>query len=365
MKKRICIFCEKWESGGIESFITNVLTHMDLSEIQIDIVVAELDKSVFVAQLSQIGIKFIELSGKQRKIRENRKLFKQLLRTTHYDVVYLNVFQALSMQYLRIAYTCHVEKRIVHSHNTALRKSKTRFLKLGIHFLARHLYSGYATEYLACSKAAAEFMFPRHTPYRFIPNGINIDRFHFSLEQRKALREQLHVSDDCLLIGNVGRLCYQKNQIFLLKVMTKLLQEQKNIKLLLVGDGEAEYELRQQVKNLKIEDDVIFYGTTKKVEYMYAAMDILVFPSLFEGLGIVAIEAQVNGLPVLCSEHVPPETCITDLAVRVPVELGAKAWSDAIKQYSGHKKLTQKQKDCCKQFDIELVSKQMQDILCM
>lgn len=363
MKKRVCIFCEKWESGGIESFVTNILTHMDLSEMQIDIVVSELDTSVFSEKLCEIGVRFIELSGSQKKIWTNRKLFDQHLSKVSYDIIYLNIFHAISMQYLKIAKIHHIEKRIVHSHNAALRKSRTKFLKLGVHFFARQLYSGYGTEYLACSKAAAKFMFPRHTSYQFIPNGINMERFCFSSNQRRVVREQLHILDNCLLIGNVGRLCYQKNQIFLLDVMLQLLRKQENVKLLLVGNGEEEHVLKQRTKDLGIEKHVIFYGTTKKVECMYSAMDILAFPSLFEGLGIVAIEAQVNGLPVLCSEHVPPEACITDLALPLPIKLGAKVWSDAVNQCAGHRELTQKQIDSCKQFDIKLVSKQMQEIL--
>lgn len=360
--KRICIFCEKWESGGIESFLTNVLTHMDLSEIQIDIVVSELAKSVFVDPLKKLGITFFELSGTQRRFLKNRELFQKHLQKKRYDIIYLNIFQGLSLQYLKIAQKYHIEYRIVHSHNTNLRKSWTRKLKLLIHRAAKLWYGKYATEYLACSKEAAEFMFPAQCRYRFIPNGIDVKRFSFCGEHREMMRKRLGAADTCLVIGSVGRLCTQKNQLFVLEIMASLLYQNSNAILLLIGDGEDRQKLERRAETLGIKEHVVFYGTTQEVEPLYAAMDLLVFPSLFEGLGIVAIEAQVNGLPVLCSEYVPPEACITNLAVTLPLTLGPVGWAEAVCRYAGHKTLSRDEIQCCQQFDINMVAEEMRHL---
>lgn len=360
--RSICIFCEKWESGGIESLITNLLTHMDLSGMQIHIVVAELAPSIFTAPLEALGITFFELSGSQKRLLQNRKLFQMQLERFHYDVIHLNVFQALSMQYMRIAETYHINNRIVHSHNTALRKSSTRSIKLIVHHLAKHMYARYATRYLACSKAAANFMFPAKTVYQFIPNGIDVERFYFRSELRTAMRKNLGVDDDCLLVGSVGRLCYQKNQMFLVEMMAGLLKKRSNVKfkLLLVGEGEMRQALERRVSDLEITEDVIFYGTTNETPAMYSAMDLLAFPSLFEGLGIAAIEAQTNGLPVLCSEYIPAEARITNLAVTLPLRM--ESWVTAVCQCAGHRELSPQEKLRCVQFDIHAVAEQMRTI---
>ena len=125
-KRRVCCFCEKWESGGIESFLHNVIMEMDMSRLEIDIVAAQICESVFTASPKEKGVGFYELSGSQRKLGRNHKMFKQLLKERHYDVVHLNIFQGLSLYYAYLAKKAEVAVRIAHSHNTALRQSKTK-----------------------------------------------------------------------------------------------------------------------------------------------------------------------------------------------------------------------------------------------
>lgn len=330
---RICCFCESWESGGIESFLTNVLTRLDPAEFEIDIVASKLGASVFTAPLEAKGVRFIELSGTQHNILKNAKPFKQLLAERSYDVVHLNVFQGLSLYYAKLARRAGVPKVIAHSHNTDLRQSRLRSAKLAIHRFSSKLYAKHATTLWACSKSAAEFMFPQmllaERGYTFIPNGIETERFRFNAEVRETVRTELNLLDK-LVIGNVGRLCYQKNQTFLLDVLAEAKKLNPNTVLLLVGEGEDKPSLEAKAEQLGIADSVIFYGTTDKVEQLLWAMDAFAFPSLFEGLGIVAVEAQAAGLPTICSEHVPREAMVTELASTVPLGRGAAEWSEAV-----------------------------------
>lgn len=329
-KRRICIFCERWESGGIESFLTNLLTHMELSQSEIDIVVSELGNSVFYSRLCELGIHFIELSGSQRNVLKNNRLFREIMSEKQYDVLYVNAFQALSMRYLKLAKEYGIPVRIAHSHNTALRKSFLRPLKLEIHRLAGKKYTGYATHRLACSNMAARFMFPDKTNYTFIPNGIEVGRFAYSEQARNQTRLSLGIDDDCLLIGHVGRLCKQKNQMFLLDVLHEAKKIRNDVKLLLVGEGEDKFRLMSKAKSLKLQKDVVFFGTTDKPEALYSAMDVFAFPSLFEGLGIAAVEAQAAGLPIVCSKAVPNEAKLLDSAKTVGISAGAKEWAQAL-----------------------------------
>ena len=332
--KRICCFCERWESGGIESFLNNVLSRLDMQQVEVDIVAADLQESIFTKGLREKGISFYELSGRQQDLVKNWKMFRELLAARHYDVVHINAFQGLSLYYARLAKQAGVPVRIAHSHNTALRQSRTRWLKMILHNLGRKHFSSDATDWWACSTEAARFLFSKSVveaeQYRFIPNGIETQRFCFDSETRKRIRTELGVGNS-LLIGNVGRLCYQKNQEFLLDVFRQVLDEEPSAHLLLVGSGDQEEMLRQRAKSFGILDRVIFYGVTDQIQTLFWAMDVFAFPSRFEGLGIVAVEAQASGLPVVCSEQVPMQANVTDLFQSVGLDQGATVWAQRLR----------------------------------
>lgn len=334
--RHICCLCERWESGGIESFLYNVLTQIDLTQLQVDIVAASLGESVFTKPLRELGVCFFELSGSQRKVAENYRRFRLLLRERRWDVLHLNAFQGLSLYYLRLAKQAGVPVRLAHSHNTALRKSLTRPLKLAVHRWARKRYTADATSLWACSHDAAEFLFsPRDLKekgFQFIPNGIDTERFRFDPAVRERVRAELGL-DGKLVIGNIGRLCDQKNQDFLLDVFAGVLKQRPESRLLLVGEGEARPQLERKAQKLEAAGKVIFYGVSDHVERLLWAMDVFAFPSRFEGLGIAAIEAQAAGLPVLCSEHIPPEAEATGLFRRLPLE--AERWADCLLEMPG------------------------------
>ena len=336
--RRICIFCEEWKSGGIESFIYTLLTHVDLTDLEVDIVAEHIEKSVFTMKLKGRAV-FRELSGSTKNIIRNYAIFSKIMEERKYDVLHLNVFQALPLIYLPLAKRKGISVRIVHTHNAALRESKAKVFKSWMHKAARSLFEKDATDLWACSKNAAQFMFSasllKEKSYSFIPNSIELERFRFDPAARDAVRKRLNLKH-AFIIGNVGRLCYQKNQSFLLDVLTQIRSTEPDTYLLLVGEGELLAELKEKANRLCISDNVIFYGTSDCVEKMLCAMDVFVFPSIFEGFGTAAIEAQAVGLPVVCSECIPPEATITECIYRLPLDVGAKRWSDAILYARGY-----------------------------
>lgn len=329
--RRVCCFCESWESGGIESLMNNILQKMDLTDIQVDIVAACINKSVFTSGLQEKGVRFIELSGEMRTF-QNIQMFRELLRKRDYDVVHFNLFQGLSLYYIQVAKEEGVAIRIAHGHNTALRKSRGRVFKLILHRAGSVLFTNAATDLWACSRAAADFVFDskvlKQKGYQFIPNGIDIERFRFRPEVREMVRAELGLADS-FVIGNVGRLCYQKNQDFLLEVFSEVLKQTPNSFLFLVGEGEMKSDLQKKARRLGIHKRVIFYGLSDHVERLLWAMDVFAFPSRFEGFGIAAVEAQTTGLPVICSDQVPEEAFVTPVVKRVNLD-DAEAWSEAL-----------------------------------
>ena len=331
--KKICVFCETWESGGIESFLYNVISRMDRSGLEIHLVAARLSESVFTAPMEALGVRFIPLSGSPRRVLTNHRLFRRLLRRERYELLHLNLFQGMSLDYARIAREEGVPVRIAHSHNTALRRSPLRPLKLLLHRLYAHFRAAEATDFWACSRPAAEFLFPKKLlaarGFRFIPSGIDTARVSCDAARRDELRRGLGL-DGAFTVGCVGRLCYQKNQGFALETFDRLRKLRPNSMLLLVGDGPDRAALEERAAALGQRERVIFTGTSSRVEELFWAMDAFVFPSRFEGLGIVAVEAQASGLPTLCSEHVPDEAAVTPLFRRLPLSGGSEAWAEAL-----------------------------------
>lgn len=328
-KVKVCIYCEQWGSGGIESFLLNVLEHMHKEDFIIDIVVSRIESDLYCQRIKDLNIKLIQLSGNIRSIIKNHHQFRRLLKSNGYDVIYINIFQALSFLYAYDAKKEGVMRRIVHSHNKGLRAGALKVIKLQIHNLSKILFARFATECWACSRSAAEFMFPKNMPYKVLPNGIDLQRFLFNENGRYLQREYLNLQGQ-FVIGNVGRLCYQKNQAFLLKILADLISKRKDVVLLLVGEGEDQEKLVQLAETLKIKNKVIFYGSTNSVESLFWAMDVFLFPSHFEGLGIAAVEAQAAGLPVLCSNHVPKEADVTGTVEFLPINQGVEIWANKL-----------------------------------
>lgn len=329
--QNICIYCDLWESGGIESFLFNTLSRMDLSGLEIDLVAAEIRDSIFTKPLKEKGVCFIELSGSTRNIPKNYREFRKLLQYRNYSVIHINAFQGMAVYYAHLAKKAGISRRIVHSHNSGLRESLLKREKLLLHKAYSVRYAEDATDCWACSRLAAEFLFPDNIIKRhgfvFVPNAVDIERFHFDPTVRARIRKELGVEEK-LVLGNVGRLCEQKNQSFLLDVLSGLVDHGTDCSLLLVGSGPALEELKRKAERLNIQKNVIFTGVSSHVEELLCAMDVFVFSSLFEGLPISVIEAQASGLPVIYHDRLAGEAAVLPDFSVLPLEV--EKWVETI-----------------------------------
>lgn len=331
---RICCFCEIWGTGGIESFLLNVLENMDRTGLEIDIIVEKKTSELYMSRVEAMGLGFWILSGSTRKVAKNLALFKEIINKHKYDIIHLNIFQAVSMIFAHAAKRAGVPVRIAHAHGSGLRPSITHHLKILLHIISKTMLSRGITDFWACSGKAADFMFPKGVNYKWIPNGINIGQFNFKPEIREKVRLELGLKE-CFVIGNVGRLNSEKNQGFLLDILACLREKCPEATLLLVGEGEEKDHLEEKAMKLGLSDKVIFFGTSENVPHLLWAMDVFVLPSFAEGFGIVAVEAQAAGLPVLCSTGVPREAGPTGLAQFLSLNAGAEFWAEYILKSRG------------------------------
>lgn len=332
-KKKICIYCDTWKQGGIETFLAETLLHMDIKGLSFRLVCAEKFESRFDTQLEKKGIPVQALLSKQgasalKKTLKTAIPLARLCKTERIDVVHLNIFHGVSLIQAFVLKLYGIRCVVVHCHGAGLRESKHKKIKLLGHMICKRLFFWAADERWAASKQAAKFLFGGRS-VQIIPNGIDVQRFCFDPQKRKELREKLQVKDK-LLLGCVGRMDSQKNQQFLLTLLAQAKELGYNTKLLFIGDGIERIILEERTKELELCEDVIFGGNSNCVNKWMCAMDVLLIPSTSEGFGITAIEGQASGLRVICSTGVPEEVRLSDVIQFLPLS-DIKQWIEAIK----------------------------------
>ncbi len=330
------IFGEPISNGGQESFVINVLKHINDDDIKIDLFTPYYcDNRTYKNIVEERGGKVFSLglSFTPGNSRMNiKKPLKNFLKSNKYDVVHIH---SGSISVLAIAawvaHRCKVKKIIVHSHCAAERKNlKYRLAK----FASLPLMRICPTDYCACSQVAGDWKFSRRIAKNklvILKNGVDLLEFSYKSDVRAAMRRKLCLDENDLVIGHVGRFSYQKNHEYLLKVLSELKNNGINAKLVLIGSGELLNEVKEQALEADISDKIIFVGNVNNVADYMQAMDVFALPSRFEGLPIVGVEAQAAGLPCVFSEAVTEETKLTDEVKFLPIDdESVSAWAETI-----------------------------------
>lgn len=252
------------------------------------------------------------------------KAFDELLSAEHFDVVHAHLDKRSNLPLL-IAKRHGVPMRVIHAHNLSespkLYRRMTKYaFRAASHFAATHRFG--------CSLEACIFLYGRADAKSAIvvKNAIDTRKFLFNEERRKQVREELGIKGLC--VGNVGRLCSQKNQHFLVDVLSELIAGGTEATLLLVGPTAENNDMRMHIEERGCVGHVIATGLVNNPEDFLNAMDVFCFPSLYEGLGIAAIEAQFNGLPVVASTAVPASVAITNLVDFLDLDTGSCRWAE-------------------------------------
>lgn len=254
---------------------------------------------------------------------------RRLCHEKKYDVIHVNTgkikFQAVV---LLTAMLCGVPQRIAHSHN-CIPFAATGTLSRFKHFVLEKTVCFTATKLAACAPEAARALFGERKARNalVILNRIDTEKFAFSREKRNKLREELALVEN-LVLGHVGVFNRQKNHRFLLEVFREVAGRNSSARLLLVGSGSKEKEIRRQTEQYGLEQKVIFTGYTDRVSEYLCAMDVFILPSLYEGFGIVNLEAQASGLPCVVSDTIPPEAKVAEDFTFLPLKAGPAFWAE-------------------------------------
>ena len=294
----------KWVGGGVESVIMNYYRHIDRSKIQFDFICDEDSTRIPYEEIKKLGGR-VFLVPKYQKLPKYLKALEKLFKENKYRIVHANI-NTLSVFPLYAAKKAGVPVRISHSHSTSNRREWKRNL---IKNLLRPFSKRYATDYFACSELAGRYLFGNKTfdrgEVKIIHNAIDIDKFKFDEVARKKLRREFGIKDSTIVIGHVGRFVQTKNHTFLVDVFKEYHEKNPDSKLLLVGSGPLEDKIKNKVKKLGLKDSVLFLGQRDDINKIYSVMDIFCFPSLYEGMGMVSLEAIISGLSVMLSSGLP------------------------------------------------------------
>ncbi len=322
--------------GGLETMIMNYYRHIDRTKIQFDFLTHRDGKKDYDDEIQKLGGKIYHLPtlnplDKKGYLKKLDDFFRE---HPEYKIVHSHL-DCMSAYPLRAAKKYGVSVRIAHAHSTSEEKKDLKYL---IKLYSKRKIPVYATDLFACSQKAGEWMFGNRD-FTVMKNAINCEKYLYSESIAVEVKRELGIEGK-FVVGHVGRFSIPKNHKFLIDIFRQIYTQNPNAVLLFVGEGVLMDEIKQKVKEYQLEQAVKFLGLRDDVERIMQAMDVFVFPSLYEGLGIVAIEAQVAGIPCIVSESIPQEVKITNNLSFLNVESSAKTWAQKVLEVNRPKEKT-------------------------
>lgn len=339
------------DSGGIESFIFANLRNINRENIVFDFLVTRDVEEFYEDEVKALNGKKIVLEFKRFKnsfldslsravsfykfCLENKNVYKVI----HFQSIGANgFFDIIAASFAGIPYRIahsHIAMDIKPAHNSKrenISYIRKRFV-LARQEIIKFLVSKNATHYFGCSKMACEWMYSKkinkEKKCEVVNNPIDTKKFVFNENERKRLRKELGIENK-FVIGHVGRFVYSKNHEFLIEIFSKIKQKNDDAVLVLVGNGPLKKKINDKISELNLDNDVIFYGETNEIFKLYNIFDLFVFPSYYEGLGIVLIEAQSNGVPIIASDTIPFEVKNVDNFKFMSLKDGVNDWAEEI-----------------------------------
>lgn len=339
------------DRGGAETMVMNIYRSIDRTKIQFDFLIHTEEKCDYTDEILELGGRIYSISRynfkNHFKYKEQwEKFFKE---HNEYKIIHGHVRSTAAI-YLKIAKKYNL-RTIAHSHNTSSGRGIKAIGKNILQYPIRYI----ADYFFACSESAAIWLFGEKKyntgGVEIIKNPIDTKKYIYDNEIRENVRKELKIEDK-FVIGHVGRFHTQKNHEFLLKIFKKIYDVNRDSILLLVGEGEIKSVIENKVEEMGLKKNVIFYGSTSKVNELFQSMDVFVFPSLYEGLGIVAIESQASGLVTICSENIPKEAAITNNLIYMSLEESAESWAKEILENSRYVRKNMYKEICDSGYDI-------------
>lgn len=325
--------------GGVEAFVTNLNSCTEVFKDPFDFLLFTYDeKEQFFEQKNRTrGSKIIKIIDNRKgnaivRFIKKRKAFFDIVKNGKYDVVHIHKETVSCMIEAAIAKCAGASKVIVHSHNTHVAGSgKKAAFEKKIHYIIRFFWPLVVDQMCACSTEAGVWLFGEKNvksgKVKILKNGIVGMDYYFNQKIRDEYRDKLGWKDK-LIVGHAGRFSEQKNHTFLIDIIAEMYAKNKNVRAILFGVGDLRESMIKKVRDKDLQDIILFPGTSSEINNWLQAMDLFIFPSLYEGLPVVGIEAQATGVQVLASNTISSELKITDKVYWMELSQSEKEWAD-------------------------------------
>lgn len=310
---------------GIGTVMMNYCKELNKEKFDLTILAGEPIADLYKHDCEMYGIQLVVLPPRHQKSLGHYCGLWRELRKGRFDIVHIHGSSSMMAIELFIAKMAGIKARIAHSHSCQCSNMKLQNI-LNPYF--RKLY----TISIACSNFAGDWLFGKDN-YTILSNGFDTTKFIFSQQERHRVRRELGVENKFVL-GHVGRFNETKNQRYLLDIFEDIGKKYEDAYLLLVGIGPDFNTIKELVYKHPFLERIILYGESDDISSLYSAMDVFLFPSVYEGFGLVAVEAQISGLPCIISDKVPKIVEVGENVSFLPIgNEGKKTWSDQISRY--------------------------------
>lgn len=334
--------------GGVETFVHLLYSVLRL-DWQIDFITVD-DTIPFEDEFLQNGSKIFHITPRYKSVKQFCKEIDQVFKNEQYDVFWFNKTTLSSIHTLKAAKKSGVKRIICHSHQS---KNMGNILTLCMHKWNCKRVSKYINGRAACSKVAAEWFFgsDQTKDVKIFPNAVDIANYNPDPQKIADMKKKLGLENQ-FVIGNIARFAPEKNHQFLVSIF-EVLSKKENAHLVLCGDGELKADIEQIVEEQGLTDRVSFLGMRRDIPDILQAIDVMVMPSLFEGLPFVLVEAQASGVPCVVSNTVSEEAKLTDILEYVELDASIEKWVDTILSYKDYVKVSKKEQLEAKGFSKE------------
>lgn len=347
--------------NGTETFIMNVYRCINTYEFQVDFLLSDDVDSDYSKEAKARGSKLYYVPSRKRGPIKSYKALDAFFyeHAGEYQAVHYCCGSLTSIAPIVFAYKHHVPVRIIHSHSSGC----TGFHNKLLHKLFKGFANKLATHHFACSDNAAFFFQSNGVSYQVIKNGIDVSRFDYNKDKRLLIRNQLGIKANQLVIGHVGRLNVVKNHKFILDVFAECIKQDVNAKLILVGDGELEREIKDKAKALNVIDSILFLGRRNDIGELMSAMDVFMMPSLFEGFPFVLVEAQAAALPCVISDVIDKKVDLTGNVHFLSLDNSPNVWAKLLLEVvSDYQRVSAKDKITKAGYDINDTTKMLEQV---
>lgn len=301
MKLNIAMVTKNLTLNGITTVIDMYASNLDSDRFKVTIICEEPVNPTIKNKFEHNNIDVLQC--KQTSPIRYLAEINRLVKNNDYNIIHIHGQNAaLITAILCLPKVYKIPVKVVHSHNTTCNMKS-------LHKLFRNILNGLTDRRLACSKEAGYWMF-KTKPFDILPNAFNLNKFLFSKQTRCMLRQKLGYTENDIIIGTIGRINVQKNQVFLVSLFEKLNNICPESKLLIVGDGPDLPKLKAQVTKSAVSDKITIYGSTATPEQFYSAFDLFILPSKYEGFPVTLLEAQINGVPIIISDIITDKVII-------------------------------------------------------